>query len=156
MPVCYMCLFSIFSDITLWPKLFNKNHCVHIQVISNIRNRVKRSMQVNHQVLKTLTVFCPVHLTNISSIYLSIREPHSTVKNSTVSQLRHRATSCKSAGSISYDVTEYFIGLILPAALWPGSRFNLWQKWVPGKSGWGVKAAGKLGWQSYHLNVPMV
>ena len=40
LPVCYLCVVSIFSEETLWPKLCNKNHCVHIQVISNIRNRV--------------------------------------------------------------------------------------------------------------------
>jgi hypothetical protein len=44
-------------------------------------------MEVDHQVLNILNVFGQVHLTKKSNIYLSITEPQSSVKNSTVSQL---------------------------------------------------------------------
>jgi hypothetical protein len=28
--------------------------------------------------------------------------------------------------------TEFFIGIILPALLWPWGWLSLWQKWIPG------------------------
>jgi len=49
---------------------------------------------------------------------------------------------------------EFFIDIILPAALWPRGWLILWQKWVPGIF-LGVKAAVALGWP-YHLHVPIV
>ena len=51
---------------------------------------------------------------------------------------------------------ELFIGIILPAVLWFWGRLSLQQKWVPGTSPGGVKAAGKSGLQSYQLHVPTV
>ena len=52
---------------------------------------------------------------------------------------------------------EFFIDIILPAALCPWGWLSLQQKWVPGIfTGGGVKAAGAQGWQPYHLHVPNV
>ena len=39
-------------------------------------------------------------------------------------------------------VSEFFIDLILLAALWPRGQLSLWQKWVPGIFPVGLKAAG--------------
>ena len=45
---------------------------------------------------------------------------------------------------------EFFIDIILPAALWPLTEMST------RNISWGVNAAGSYGWQPYHLHVSIV
>ena len=65
------------------------------------------------------------------------------------SWLKHRAGSWKSRLRFPM-VSEFFIGLILPAPLWPWSWLSLQQKWVKG-----VSPGGWRGPMLYHFHVPI-
>ena len=72
------------------------------------------------------------------------------------SRLRHCATGQKVTGSIPDGVTGIFHWLNPPGrTVAPGSTQLLTEMSTRNIS-WGVKAAGALGWQPYHLHVPTV
>jgi len=60
------------------------------------------------------------------------------------SWLRHCATSEKIQVWFPMVSLEFFMDIILLAALWPWVQLNLWQKWVPGMFPWGGGCKG--GW----------
>jgi len=49
------------------------------------------------------------------------------------------ATSQKASGSIPNSVIEFFIGIVIPTALWPWDQLSLSQKWVPEMFSWGLR-----------------